>query len=92
MERPETTCRLRPKRDEELARQGWTYRFTASGARLREMVEAYKSMGYEVHLEPINPDEVDETCRACIAAEPETIYAIYTRPKKESGLEEELFE
>ncbi|RLF16015.1 MAG: hypothetical protein DRJ97_02200 [Thermoprotei archaeon] len=92
MERPEATCRLRPSKDEELRRQGWTFRFTASGARLREMVEAYESMGFEVHLEPIKPEEVDEACRACIQAEPETIYAVYTRPRREGGLEEDLYE
>ena len=82
------TCGLRPRRDEELRREGWTYRFTASGARLWEMVKAYEDTGFEVHLEPIRPEELEGPCRQCVEAEPEQVYAVYTRPKGESKLDE----
>ena len=88
MSEEELTCRLRPRRDEELRREGWTFRFTASGARLWEMVKAYEDTGFEVHLEPINPEDLEGTCRQCIEAEPDTVYAVYTKPRGESRLDE----
>lgn len=88
MAREEETCKLKPRRDAELREKGWTYRFATSGARLREAEDLYRSLGFEVHLEPINPEDVDETCRACLKAEPETLYALYTRPKGDAKLDE----
>lgn len=79
-------CGLRPSqiKEEKLKSEGWTYMFTASGNRLREMVEVYESLGFEVHLEPIKPEDVDEACRACLEAEARAICAIYTRAKEEA--------
>jgi len=84
----EPACTLKPRGDERLRLEGWTYRFTASGARLKEMAEAYEEAGFEVHLEPIRAEDLEGPCRQCVEAEADTIYAVYTRPKRESRLGE----
>ena len=75
----------RTRRRESAALQvaGWTRRFTALGRRLEEAVELYSQLGFEVVLEPANPEEQAsagaESCRQCFV----TVYArtIYTRPR-----------
>jgi hypothetical protein len=37
----------------ELEKEGWTRQFTVDEPRLSEAVEMYKSLGFEVHLEPM---------------------------------------
>lgn len=65
-----------------LQEAGWTRRFTALGRRLEEAAELYRQLGFEVLLEPADPDEQAsagaESCRQCFV----TAYArtIYTRP------------
>jgi len=39
------------KRQSELLEQGWTRQFLASGTRLQEAKESYLSLGFDVHLE-----------------------------------------
>ena len=70
--------------DEKLKEEGWVRQFTASEPRLSEAVELYKSLGFEVHLEPIKSNEFNEDCRACIEAEPRERKTIYTKRKTES--------
>lgn len=66
-----------------LQEAGWTRRFTALGRRLEEAAELYRQLGFEVLLEPADPDEQEsagaESCRQCFV----TAYArtIYTRPR-----------
>lgn len=44
-------------REQELTSQGWEKRTTYDEPRLSEMVELYRELGFEVHLEPLNPAE-----------------------------------
>lgn len=64
-----------------LQEQGWIPRFTAIGLRLKEAIELYRQLGYEVHLEPADLAEEQlalEACRHCfVTAQARTIY---TRP------------
>ncbi len=66
----------------ELQDEGWTKRFTALGRRLNEVAELYSELGFEVRLEPVDPDQEEtmsaESCKACFV----TMQArtIYTRP------------
>jgi hypothetical protein len=82
-----------PKSEDELVREGWTRRFVASEPRLNEALELYRSMGNEVHLEPLPPVDCDsageesEECRACFKGFENQYKIIYTRPK-EGGSEE----
>jgi hypothetical protein len=40
-------------REAELDKEGWTRQFMADEPRLSEAVELYKSLGFEVHFEPV---------------------------------------
>ena len=48
--------------------EGWTRRFVAGPARVREYVEFYRSLGLEVRLEPVPGDELAEQCADCALA------------------------
>jgi len=69
------------KTEEELAKNGWMKQNTIGEPRLGECVELYESLGYEVHLEPVHPNEMTEECRKCYEKELETVKTIYTRKK-----------
>jgi hypothetical protein len=86
-----------PSGEDELLKEGWTKRFFASGSRLQEATELYKSMGLEVHLEPARAQDL--ACSECHLPQPpatlEGWYVIYTRPRQgaegASPQEEELW-
>jgi hypothetical protein len=65
-------------RKEELKRQGWQKQSTYDEPRLSEMVDTYREIGLEVHLEPFDPD-AEPDCARCMAAAPENYQTIYTR-------------
>jgi hypothetical protein len=44
------------------------------------MVEAYKEIGLEIHLEPFDPLN-EEGCTGCMQETPEKFKTIYTRKK-----------
>ncbi|TET68941.1 MAG: hypothetical protein E3J45_02500 [Candidatus Zixiibacteriota bacterium] len=69
-------------RQKELESQGWSRRFISEGERLKEAVEMYESIGFEVHLEPVIAGETEEECDLCFEVEDKTYYTIYTRPLK----------
>jgi hypothetical protein len=65
-----------------LQEQGWTQRFTAIGLRLKEAVELYRQLGYEVHLEPadLSAEQLElEACKHCFVTT--QARTIYTRPQ-----------
>jgi hypothetical protein len=65
-------------RDAGLAAQGWVRRFVASPPRLAEHIELYRSLGQDVHIEPVLADELDDACGDCGLAL--TLFrVIYTR-------------
>jgi hypothetical protein len=73
-----------------LKKEGWVRQFVASEPRLSEMVETYRSIGFEVRLEQVltgkdaKEDECKE-CRICFEGEPKEKYmVIYTRPEENS--------
>ncbi len=73
------------KRQSELLKQGWTRQFLASGTRLQEAKESYLSLGFDVHLELAQQEDL--ACSECQPPQPsatvEGWYVIYTRPKQE---------
>jgi hypothetical protein len=75
-------------REEELTGQGWTRRFVTCEPRLSESVELYRSLGFQVHLEPLpdnpDPDGCGEECRICFEQDKDRYRIIYTR-KDEGG-------
>lgn len=62
---------------------GWTRRFTATGARLNEAIELYSRLGFEIKLEPAEagPEEVADSsaCAQCFVMT--LARTIYTRPQ-----------
>ncbi|MDY6968580.1 MAG: hypothetical protein SVR08_08005 [Spirochaetota bacterium] len=78
------------QKDDELKKDGWTRQFVADEPRLSEMVETYRSIGLDVHLEPMITDEDTEEaecgeCRVCFEGAPKDKYKIiYTRPKPDT--------
>jgi hypothetical protein len=86
-----------PKRGDELITEGWTKRFVANEPRLSEAVELYRSMGHEVHLEPLPPvdcdsaDKESEECRACFKGFEDQYKIIYTLPQKGEREEGDLW-
>lgn len=78
-------------REEELAKEGWVKQNTIDEPRLSELVELYESLGFEVHLEEVRPQEVrpqpatkdEKECIKCLEAKLDRYKTIYTRPKQE---------
>jgi hypothetical protein len=78
-------------REEELIAQGWARQFNTDEPRLSEAVEMYEQMGLEVHLEPVVVDPNSEACQMCFEQDCDRYKTIWTRPKGESRLDEDLF-
>ena len=60
--------------------EGWTRRFTAAYGRLAEMVEFYRTLGFEVRLEPVDSSEEatrPDACAQCVVIT--LARTIYTR-------------
>ena len=68
------------EKDAELAREGWIRRFVGGPPRLREVRELYESLGHEVRLETLSPEELAEECGDCRLAL-ELFRVVYTRPR-----------
>ncbi len=70
-------------RESELASQGWTKQYCASGSRIQEAAELYESIGLAVHLEPVRLEDLG--CSECLHGPIGSLgdcYVIYTRPRK----------
>ena len=56
------------ERDRALAGDGWVRRFIGGPPRLAEMLELYRSLGHEVHTEPLVDDDLEHQCAGCTLA------------------------
>jgi len=86
-----------------LQQQGWILRTTIGEPRLSEVVENYRGMGYEVHVEHFavtRPNSADsanaESCTVCFDAADKTQAgqawgSVYVRPGGSPDKNEELF-
>ena len=78
--------------------EGWKRRMVASEPRLSEVVSMYESLGFEVRLELVGPDDPywsEEGCTACFddPAEAERTRVVYTRPRGGGArVDDELFD
>ncbi len=73
--------------EERLNREGWVRNFSAKEPRLSEFSELYESLGFEVRLEPLRPDEIEGDCKVCFEDELEDYRTIYTRAKNKNAEE-----
>ena len=86
-----------PKREDELIKAGWTKRFFAIEPRLSEAVELYRSMGFEVHLEPlplvesVSANEGSQECKPCFKGFEDQYKIIFTRPKRGQSGEDDFW-
>lgn len=67
-------------KQEDLEKQGWVKQTTYDEPRLSEIAEMYREMGYDVHIEPFNPDD-EPGCSECMRAQPDRYKTIYTRKR-----------
>jgi hypothetical protein len=66
----------------DLEKEGWVRRFTANEPRLSEAVAEYEELGFEVHLEPVEPLQIPVgECSRCLLADGNRYKNIYTRRK-----------
>lgn len=69
-------------RQAELESQGWVKQFATDEPRLSEAVEEYQELGFEVHLEPVDPLQLPVgECSRCLLADGDRYKDIYTRRK-----------
>ena len=64
----------------KLKAEGWVERFTASGARLQEAIEAYHELGHEVKTVSVKDLEL-EGCSSCFDDPADQTVMIFTREK-----------
>jgi hypothetical protein len=50
---------------------------------LKRLVDMYKELGFEVRLEEVKPEEVEQ-CTQCLQESGEKIYRVYARRKSEA--------
>ena len=83
------------QREAQLLAEGWVKQFMANEPRLGEAVEEYTALGFQVHLEPVDPAACasESGCTACfempeVAAQ---FKIIFTRPGSDDPGEDDLF-
>lgn len=67
-------------REEQLAAEGWEKKITYDEPRLSEIVEMYREIGYDVHLEPFIAED-SPGCAECMKESPDKYQTIYIREK-----------
>jgi hypothetical protein len=72
--------------DPRLVAEGWQRRFTADAFRVREARQLYSELGFEVHLESINPAELSDVCGDCRVATCLAYVTVYTRKPPVQGV------
>lgn len=70
--------------DEALTAQGWAFRCNTDANRLREVVDTFEEMGYEVRLEPLNLEGLNEACSGCLETLSQ-LSAVYVRRPAKHG-------
>jgi hypothetical protein len=80
LDRVLSDAQLQP--DPALVAQGWERRFTADEQRAKEAMELYTQLGYEVHAEPVRPEELQDDCLDCRTVVSFHFQTIYTRKIK----------
>lgn len=80
--------------EDRLLREGWRRQTTIGEPRLSEIVENYKAMGYEVHVESWQIEGDGDGCTTCLdddQASGKVLGTVYTRRATSAAPEDELF-
>lgn len=64
-----------------LIAEGWQRRFTADAQRVKEVLELYTLLGYEVRTEPITTRDLDDDCHECQTSATPSLCTVYTRKR-----------
>lgn len=80
---------LGTSREQDLEAQGWVRRFAAAEPRLSEVVDLYKSLGFEVRLEPVVLESLEGECRECLVGWGERYKTVWTKTRAGSGAVDE---
>ena len=67
---------------EKLTKEGWIKTTTIDEPRLSEIVSEYISLGFEVHLEPVELGNLGKQCKSCYTSQIDKIRTVYIRKKK----------
>ena len=67
-----------------LVLEGWERQNTLDEPRLSEVAEMYGEIGFEVRIEPFDPDR-ESGCSECMKASAEKYKTIYTRRRQTEG-------
>jgi signal recognition particle subunit SEC65 len=67
---------------EEPKKGNWVKRTTIDEPRLSEVIREYESLGFEVHIEPAKPEELDEDCKKCYGNKIDKLKTVYVRKRK----------
>ena len=66
----------------ELEKKGWIKRTILEDPKLSEIVEEYYSLGFDVHLEPVTLEDLDQNCDICYKNQIEKFRIIYIKKRK----------
>jgi hypothetical protein len=67
-----------------LVLEGWERQNTLDEPRLSEVAEMYRETGFEVRIEPFDPDR-ETGCTECMKASAEKYKTLYTRRPRVQG-------
>ena len=68
----------------ELEKKDWIKRTTINEFRLSEIISEYKSLGYEVHLEPVKLEDLAAECKKDYRTQCAKLKTIYIRKASNS--------
>lgn len=75
--------RIRP--DPARLAAGWVHRFVVEARRVEEYVRLYEEAGFDVAVDAVKPDQVEEECGDCRLVLALEFRAVYTRRRRPSG-------
>ena len=67
---------------DKLEKQGWVKRTILREPKLSEIVREYNSLGFDVHLEPITLEDIDEGCNICYENQIEKFRIVYVKKRQ----------
>ena len=63
----------------QLEKDGWVKRTTIDEPRLSEIILEYESLGFEIHLEDIKLEDLNEDCKQCFQNHIHKLKTVYIR-------------
>jgi hypothetical protein len=66
----------------KLEKQGWIKRTILEEPKLSEIIKEYYSLGFDVHLEPVTLEDLDQRCDICYKNQIEKFKTVYIKKRK----------